>query len=76
MSSAERGTAEDERTDLLGNPLTPCEREVLQVYEALKRLATRADTPPCVQANTRLALAAAWQMVNDLDLVFEEVPEI
>lgn len=67
---------EPPRVDLLGRPLDATERDIVDVYERLKRLAARDDTPPCVQANARLALSAAWQMVNDLDLVFEEVPEI
>lgn len=63
-------------TDLLGRPLDAMELEVLALYEKTKALAAREDVPPCVRANARLALAAVWQMVNDLDLVFEEVREV
>ena len=59
--------------DLLGRPRTPLEDEVLAAYERLKALAARDDAPPCVQANVRHALAALWQVVNDLDLEFEEL---
>ncbi len=62
-------------TDLLGRPLTDDERAVVEVYERLKALVARDGLPPCVQSNARFALAAAWQMVNDLGLVFEQLDE-
>lgn len=52
---------------------TETERVVLQVYEQLKILAT--DSSPCVRYNARRALAAVWQIVNDLGLEFEQVYE-
>jgi hypothetical protein len=59
---------EEQNTDLLGNPLTYVEQEVLEIHERLKALALRDDLPPCVVANARHALAATWQICNDLDL--------
>ena len=44
-------------TDLLGKPLTEQERELLNVYEALQKLAARSDLPPCAASNVRKALA-------------------
>ena len=63
-------------TDLLGKPTTDIERELLANYEALKRLAARDDLPPCVARNTREALACLWQIVNDLDLEFEQLYDL
>ena len=57
--------------DLLGRPIDEMEREVLVVYEGLKRLARRSDAPPCLTQNARFALASVWQIVNDLDLEHE-----
>ena len=57
--------------DLLGRPLNDVEREVLAVYDGLKRLQAREDAPPCLIANARFALASVWQIVNDLDLAHE-----
>lgn len=62
-------------TDLLGTPLTEQEREVLAVYETLKRLVARDDLPPCATCNLRQALASLWQVTNDLGLQFEQLYE-
>ncbi len=63
-------------TDLLGNPMTAVEKDVLAAYEALKALATRNDLPPCAARNVRKALASMWQATNDLDLQFEQLYNI
>ncbi|MBI4280179.1 MAG: hypothetical protein HY660_17135 [Armatimonadetes bacterium] len=60
-------------TDLLNKPLTDDERELLQVYEHLKRLAGREDLPPCAARNVRKALACLWQATNNLQLQFEQL---
>ena len=62
-------------TDLLGSRLTEQERELLNVYEALKKLASQDDLPPCAARNVRRALMSMWQATNDLDLQFEQVYE-
>lgn len=62
-------------TDLLGNRLTEQERELLNVYEALKKLASQDDLPPCAARNVRRALMSMWQATNDLDLQFEQLYE-
>ena len=62
-------------TDLLGNALTEQERELLNVYEALKKLAAQEDLPPCAARNVRRALMSMWQATNDLDLQFEQLYE-
>lgn len=63
------------QTDLLGNPLSPMEHAVLAAHTALRELAARGDLTPCVEANTKAALALTWQMANDLDLpVGDEKP--
>jgi hypothetical protein len=63
-------------TDLLGQPLTAIESETLRAYTALKALAARDDLPPCAARNVRKALAAMWQVTNDLDLQFEQLYEL
>lgn len=63
-------------TDLLGRPLTTVEREALAAYETLKALVARDDLPPCAARNTRKALACLWQVVNDLDLQFEQLYDL
>jgi hypothetical protein len=62
--------------DLLGHETTELERELMRVYGALKALAARDDTPPCVARNVRKALACLWQATNDLDLSFEQLREL
>jgi hypothetical protein len=62
--------------DLLGNQLTEQERELLEVYETLKRLAARDDLPPCAARNVRKALACMWQATNDLALQWEQLYEV
>jgi hypothetical protein len=63
-------------TDLLGKPLTEQEQELLNVYEALKKLAAQSELPPCAARNVRKALAAMWQVTNDLDLQFEQLYDV
>jgi hypothetical protein len=53
--------------------MTNDEREILNIYVALKELAAREDLPPCVARNVRKALACLWQATNDLDLQFEQL---
>ena len=63
-------------TDLLGKALTEQERELLDAYEALKKLAAQEDLPPCAARNVRRALMSMWQATNDLDLQFEQLYEL
>ena len=63
-------------TDLLGKPLTEQERELLNVYETLKKLAARDDLPPCAARNVRKALSSMWQATNDLNLQFEQLYDL
>src|SRR5258706_5074664 len=63
-------------TDLLGKPLTEQEQELLNVYDALKKLAAQDDLPPYVARNVRQALASMWQATNDLDLQFEQLYDL
>ncbi len=62
--------------DLLGRALTPTEQHVLSIYAELKLLAGAKDTSPCVQANAKAALAAMWQIVNDLGLLYETLDDV
>jgi hypothetical protein len=63
-------------TDLLGKPISEQEQALLDVYQALKRLAAQEDLPPCAARNIRKALAAMWQATNDLDLQFEQLYDL
>ena len=62
--------------DLLGNPTTDVEKEVARLYEDLKALSRRDDTPPCVARNARKALSCLWQIGNDLNLSFEQLYDV
>ena len=62
-------------TDLLGQTMTEQEQDLLQVYEALKRLAGRDDLPPCAERNVKRALSSMWQATNDLGLQYEQLYE-
>ncbi len=62
--------------DILGNPLTDQEQELLDVYQSLKKLAAQDDLPPCAARNVRKALSAMWQATNDLDLQFEQLYDL
>lgn len=50
------------------------EEKVLGVYELLKELSL-AEENPSVSCNARRALAAVWQIVNNLGLEFEQIYE-
>ena len=54
-------------TDLLGRPLSALEQQLLASYDGLLALLGQ-DLPPSVAANVREAVAALWQVVNDLAL--------
>ena len=43
--------------DMLGNDLTPTEKELLEIYRRLKTLVAREDLTPCVRSNLRFATA-------------------
>lgn len=62
--------------DLLGNSLTDAEKELLDLYQALKATAARPDLPPCAARNVRKALTCLWQATNDLDLQFEQLYDL
>ena len=62
--------------DLLGRPLSSREEDLLRVYRELKVLAAEPDLPPCAERNVKKALACIWQVVNDLDLEFEQLYDV
>ena len=63
-------------SDLLGQRITETEQQLLVCYRELKTLAARDDLPPCVERNVKKALAAMWQIVNDLNLEFEQLYDL
>ena len=63
-------------TDLLGRPISESEGELARIYADLKRLAAREDLPPCAERNVKKALACMWQVMNDLDLEFEQLYDL
>ena len=63
-------------TDLLGRPMSDTETQFLRIYGELKALASRDDLPPCAERNVKKALACMWQVVNDLDLEFEQLYDV
>lgn len=62
--------------DMLGNDLTPTEKELLEIYRRLKTLVAREDLTPCVRSNLRFATATFAQIVNDLDLEWENLYDL
>jgi hypothetical protein len=62
--------------DLLGRTVSDTESQFLRIYEELKTLAARGELPPCAERNVKKALACMWQIVNDLDLEFEQLYEL
>ena len=64
------------QTDLLGRPMDATEEQLLRLYAELKTLAAREDLAPCVERNVKQALACMWQIVNDLNLEFEQLYDV
>ena len=62
----------DPKTDLLGNPLTADDVELLDLYRRLKALSARSDLPPVATANVKQAMVMLWNACNDLALLHEE----
>ncbi len=58
----------DSAKDVLGRPLEASEARLLAAYEGLKAL-LEEDLPPTARAGVAEALAALWQVVNNLALV-------
>ncbi|MFM1874074.1 MAG: hypothetical protein RL398_3496 [Planctomycetota bacterium] len=58
--------------DLLGNPLSADDRELLDLYFRLKVLSARTDLPPVASANCKQAMVMLWNACNDLALLHEE----
>jgi len=56
-----------EATDLLGRPLEALEARLLEAYGSLEALLSE-DLPPTAHANVAEAVAALWQVVNNLAL--------
>lgn len=51
----------------------PHEQELLALYERLRTLASDPALAPCVAANTRVAVAALWNIVSDLGIRYEQI---
>ena len=62
--------------DLLNRPVTDSDARLLELYRSLKAVAADPDLPPCVERNVKKALACMWQVVNDLDLEFEQLYDL
>ena len=62
--------------DLLGRPIAATDAQLLAIYRELKTLAAREDLPPCAERNVKKALACMWQVVNDLNLEFEQLYDV
>ena len=60
-------------TDLLGQPTTEAEDELLALYRRCKALLDRDDLAPCARAGARVAAVGLWNAVNDLGLEHEQL---
>ncbi len=58
--------------DLLGRELSEEEREVLDLYQRLRKLAARSDLAPCISMNAKQAMVMLWNACTDLGLIHEE----
>jgi hypothetical protein len=65
-----------ENVDLLKRPMTESDARLLELYRSLKEVAGERDLPPCVERNVKKALACMWQVVNDLNLEFEQLYDL
>ena len=63
-------------SDLLRRKVEPVEARLLAVYRELKALRQEPDLAPMVEANLRCAVACLWNVVNGLDLEFEQLYHI
>jgi len=63
-------------TDLLGQPTTEIEDELLALYRRCKALLDRDDLAPCARAGARAAAVGLWNAVNDLGLVHEQLLDL
>jgi hypothetical protein len=63
-------------TDLLGQPTTEAEDELLALYRRCKALLERDDLAPCAQAGARVAAVGLWNAVNDLGLAHEQLLDL
>jgi hypothetical protein len=64
------------KTDMLGRATTETEQQLATIYAELKTMAGREDLPPCAERNVKKALACMWQVMNDLDLAYEQVYDL
>jgi hypothetical protein len=64
------------KTDRLGNPLSPNETELLEIYARLKAFVARPGLAPTTSRNAKKALAAVHVAANDLDLVYEHLYDL
>ena len=62
--------------DLLGRPVSASDARLLDIYRALKAVAAEPDLDPCVERNVKKALACMWQVVNDLNLEYEQLYDL
>ena len=65
-----------DKLDLLGRPVSATEAELARIYSELKAMASREDLPPCAERNVKKALACMWQVMNDLNLEFEQLYDL
>ena len=63
-------------TDLLGQPTTEAEDELLALYRRCKALLERDDLAPCARAGARVAAIGLWNAVNDLGLMHEQLLDL
>ena len=62
--------------DLLGKSVSEEDAKFVELYRELKALAARTDLPPCAERNVKKALACMWQVVNDLNLEYEQLYDV
>ena len=52
------------------------EARLRALFDELRNLLQTPGLSPCVAGNLRVALAAVWQVTNDLGLAFDQVYDL
>ena len=58
--------------DLLDHDLSHDERDLLEIYDRLRKLSARKDVAPCISMNAKQAMVMLWNACTDLGLIYEE----
>ncbi len=58
--------------DVVGNPLTADETELLELYQRLRAMSARTDLAPVAAMNAKQAMVCLWNACVGLGLMYNE----